>query len=79
MKENTYTRWFAKNIQKGLLITTEMKTGRSFGVVANVLDCDILVNGIELKLHNFVYFRTNIIRKIINPFFPLWWGYIALL
>ena len=42
--------------------TAQTKTGSLRGVVVNVLDCDIFVNGFEL------HFRTNTFRKGMNPF-----------
>ena len=41
------------------------------GVVANVLDCDVTVSEFELQLHYYVHFRTNILRKSMNPLTPL--------
>ena len=33
------------------------------GKVANVRDCDIIVNKFKVQLHQYVHFRTNIPRK----------------
>ena len=47
-------------------------TGMSLrGVLANLLDCDILVNELELQSHNDVYYRTNTLEKSVNHFQPI--------
>ena len=38
---------------------------RKCGVVANVLDCDIIISEIELQSHYYVHFQTNILEKVI--------------
>ena len=38
------------------------------GVVANVLDCDIVVSEFKLPSRNYVCFRTNTLGKVMNPF-----------
>ena len=38
------------------------------GVVAYVLDCDIVVSEFELQSHNYANFRTNSLRKCMEPF-----------
>ena len=37
--------------------------GNSGGVVANVLDCDIVVNGFKLQSRYYVHFWFNTLRK----------------
>ena len=44
------------------------------GVVANVLDCDILVSEFELQLHHNIHFRTNTLEKGMNPIIPVAMG-----
>ena len=44
--------------------------GSSRGVVANVLDCDIILSEFEHQSHNYVHFRTNTLGKGINPLIP---------
>ena len=39
-------------------------------VVANLMNCDITVSDFELQLYNYVYFRSSIFGKGMNPFFP---------
>ena len=39
-------------------------------VVANVLNCDMIVSEFESQLGYCVYFRTNAIVKSINLFMP---------
>ena len=43
-------------------------------VVANELDCDIVVSEFELKSRYHVYFRTNTLGKDMNPLSPLAMG-----
>ena len=38
------------------------------GVVANVLNCDIVVSEFKLQLRNFIHFRTNTFEIGMNPF-----------
>ena len=38
-----------------------------WGVAANVLDCDIIVNGFELQSGYYVHFRTINLGKGMNP------------
>ena len=45
-----------------------MCKGSSRFVVANVLDCDIVVSEFKLELRYYVHFRTNIPGKGMNPF-----------
>ena len=42
-------------------------------VVANVLNCDIVVSEFELKSCNYVHFQTNSLEKGINPLTPSLW------
>ena len=42
--------------------------GQSIDVVANVLDCDIVVS--EFKLHSRYHVHFHNFRKGMNPFFP---------
>ena len=44
--------------------------GSNRRVVANVLDCDILVSEFELRSHIYIQFRTNTPRKGMNSFIP---------
>ena len=37
-------------------------------VVANVLDCDIVVGELEPLSHYYVHFRTNTLNKGMDPF-----------
>ena len=38
--------------------------------MANVVKCNIVENKVELKYRYYVYFRTNILEKGMNSFFP---------
>ena len=40
--------------------------GSLHGVVANMLDCNIVVSEFELQFRNYVYFWTNTFGKGIN-------------
>ena len=44
------------------------------GVMANELNCNIIVNYLELQLRYYVYFQTNTLRKEMNPLFLLSFG-----
>ena len=52
----------------------EYKWGSPSGVVANVLECDIVVSEFELRSRYYVHFRTFTLGKGINPLYPplLW-------
>ena len=52
-------------------INQTRKEGRSpHGIVANVLDCDIVVSKFELQSLYYVHFRTNTLRKGMDPLIP---------
>ena len=38
--------------------------------VAHNLDCNMVVGEFELRSGHFVYFRTNIFLKVMNPSIP---------
>ena len=40
------------------------------GVMAIVLDCDIVISKSEVQLHYFVHFRTTTLGKGMNPLIP---------
>ena len=48
--------------------------GSSYGVVAYMLDGKIVVSEFELQSRYYVYFRTNIFRKGMNPLIPPSYG-----
>ena len=37
--------------------------GSPHGIMAKVLDCNLKVSKLELQLHNYNYFQTNILEK----------------
>ena len=39
-------------------------------VVANMLDCDIVVSEFKLQLFYYVHFQTNTLEKGMNPLIP---------
>ena len=41
------------------------------GVVANVLDCDIVVSEFELQWRYYVHFQTNILGKDMSLLIPM--------
>ena len=41
------------------------------GVVANILNCDIVVNEIELQSRYYVHFRTNILEEMHSLPYPI--------
>ena len=43
---------------------------KSLGVVANVMDCDIVVSEFEFQLRYYVLFRTNILGENYEPPYP---------
>ena len=51
-------------------IQTVPGTSVVVSIVANMLHYDIIVNRFELQLRYYIHFRTNIIRKGMNPFIP---------
>ena len=46
----------------------------SHDIVANVLDCNIVVSKFKLQSHPYIYFGSDIIGKDINPFLSLAMG-----
>ena len=52
-------------IFKGECLLTSLR-----GVVANVLDYEIVVGEFELHLRDYVYFQTNTLEKSMNPLSP---------
>ena len=44
--------------------------GSLCGVMAKVLDCDIIVSGFELQSRYCVHFRTNTLEKGMNSHIP---------
>ena len=42
-------------------------SGRHHGIVVNVLDCDIVVGEFKLRSRDCIHFRTNTLRKGMNP------------
>ena len=40
---------------------------KEFGLVANTLDCDIVVREFKLQLGYYIHFETNILGKGTNP------------
>ena len=40
----------------------------ALNVVANVLDCNIVVRKFKHQLHDYVPFKTNTLGKVMNPF-----------
>ena len=48
--------------------------GYTLDVVANWLDCDILVTWFEIQSRYYVYFRINTVEKGMKPFIPLTMG-----
>ena len=50
----------------------QRSSGKVFGgVVANVLNCDIIVNKFKLQSCYYIHFQTNTLRKGMNPLIPL--------
>ena len=58
------TKWDVYIIIRIIWIVTGRRT---HGVVANVLNCDIVVSEFELQSCFYVYIRTNTIGKYMNP------------
>ena len=52
---------FGKNLFKSYHLN-----GSHCGLVANVLDWYIAVNGFESELHYYVHIKTNTFRKVMN-------------
>ena len=50
------------------------KWGKPYGIVANALDCDLIVSRFKLQLHYYVHFLINIIGKGTNPPYPSRYG-----
>ena len=51
-----------------------MEQGSLHGVVTNMLDCDIIVNGFELQSHYYNHFQINTLgEKGMNLIIPHLW------
>ena len=46
------------------------------GVVANALDCDIMVNDVDLQSPHNIHFRTNTHDQVIEPPYPFCPSYV---
>ena len=56
-------------IHKDFKFRNNIEKWESFrGVVANMLDYDIVVSDFELQSRYYVHFRTNTLEKGMNPF-----------
>ena len=53
------------NIIRGITFQSKGESRRD--VVANLQDCDIVVNEFELQSRYYVHFRTNTLGKGMNP------------
>ena len=53
------------------MVTKGLGGGNPCGIVANVLDYDIIVNQFKLHLCYYVHFWTNILGKGMNSLNPL--------
>ena len=49
---------------------TNAAMGKSLGVVANVLNGDIIVSHFDLQSFHYVHFRTSVLEKDMNNFIP---------
>ena len=49
------------------------KGGCPHNVVANMLDCDIVVSEFKLQSCYYIHFQTNTLGKGMNPLIPLCW------
>ena len=47
-----------------------MKLGLWWGVVAKILDCDIVLSKFKLRLRYYIFFQTNTLAKNMNPLIP---------
>ena len=53
--------------------------GSPYGIVANMLDCGIVVRECKLQLYYYVHFLINTLGKDINTLIPPAMGYVELL
>ena len=63
--DDEFISWFSVSIEISYSIE-----GSPLGVVAIVLDRDIIVSKFEFQLHYYVHFQTNTPWKSINPLIP---------
>ena len=57
----------------------EKDTGESpHGILANMLDCNIVVWEFELQFHYYIHFKTNSLGKAMNPLISLVWRQIKI-
>ena len=47
------------------------------GVVANVMDCNLIVSEFELQLFYYIHYRTNTLGKYMNSIVPPTMGQIV--
>ena len=49
------------------VILSRLLGWNSYSIIANVLDCDIIVNEFEPQSRNYIHFQINTLRKGMNP------------
>ena len=67
-----YSNYFSEgwNLVNFFGVTCDKVWRGSFGIVANLLDGDIVVNEFELQSHYYVHFRTNTLEMAMNHLIP---------
>ena len=71
---SSFNWWFFTDVWVGASLLRSPRWGNLHGVLANVLDCNIVVSEFELQLCNIIHFWTNTLEKGMNPFIPLAMG-----
>ena len=56
----------ATTVQKPEVFSLSKSKGSPYGVMANMLDCGIIISEFELQWYNYFHFRNNTLVKCIN-------------
>ena len=55
-------------VKVDLALNKKTKPNQTYGVMANILNCDIVVSEFRLQSHYYIHFQTYILEKGMNSF-----------
>ena len=73
LEENLHANLFNSSVLPVMLCASKVESPRC--VVANVLDCDVVVSKFEPQSHYYVHFRTMPLNKETKPIYKRNVGY----
>ena len=68
INKNEYEKYKMKENRK--IITNSTHWSFTYGVVANVMNCNIVASDFVLQSRYYIHFQTNALRKDMNSFIP---------